>query len=328
MRRGAWAEDLARLREAAVDNVIHVSELGRLGVPERTAYRRCQENGPWELLAPATIMLESGTPTRRQRIRAALVHAGPGAVVTGLDASRAHGLRRGDLPAAVHVLVRADRQVRSVPFVLIERTTRLPVPPLFRDDLPVAPIERCVLDVARRTRSRSDIAAILTEPVQRRMVLPDTLVAELDAGCRKGSAAPREVLRAVAQGVRSAAEFDVREWWLDQPELPTSVLFNVRLVAGGRLLGIADVYLEEVGLVLPVDSVEQHFMTPDQVAATEGQHRAYRSAGLHVLGFRPSRTRTDPAGLLRDVLDAIDVAKNLPRTDVEWLPDLPRPMSR
>lgn len=173
-------------------------------------------------------------------------------------------------------------------------------------------------------RRKPDIAAILTEPVQRRMVLTDTLVHELDVGCRKGSAAPREVLRAVARGVRSAAEFETREWWLGQPQLPTSALFNVRLLARGHLLGIADIYLEEVGLVVPVDSVEAHFATADQVADTERQHRAYRSAGLHVLGVRPSRTRTDSAGLLRDVLDAIDVAKNLPRADVEWLPDLPR----
>lgn len=323
MRRGQWAEHLARLREAAEDDVIHVRGLMRLEVPERTIYRRCQEDGDWQLLAPATVLLSNGTPTRRQRIRAALVYAGLDAQLTGLDAARAHGLRRGEVPDAVHVLVPSGRQVRSVHLIVVERTTRLP-PPRLRDGLPVAPIERCVLDASRRMRCKADIAAILTEPVQRRMVLPGTLVDELDAGCRKGSAAPRVVLRAVQHGVRSAAEFEVREWWLAQPQLPVTALFNVRLSARGTLLGIADLYIEEVGLVLPVDSVEQHFATPDQVAETERQHRAYRSAGLHVLGFRPSRTRTDSAGLLRDVLDAIAVARTLPRADVTWSPDLPR----
>ena len=70
---------------------------------------------------------------------------------------------------------------------------------------------------------------------------------------------------------------------------------RARTVTG--LLGIADGYLPEVGLVLPIDSVEQHFMTPEQVEETERQHRAYRSAGLHVFGIRPSRMRTDPGGL-------------------------------
>jgi hypothetical protein len=323
MRRGEWAEDLARLRDAAEDNVIRVVRLVRLGVPERTVYRRCEEDGPWQLVAPATVLLESGAPTRRQRIRAALVYAGPDAVVTGLDAARAHGLRRGELPDAVHVLVHGGRQVRSVDLIIVERTTRLP-PPRLRDGLPVAPIERCILDASRRLRSEPDIAAILTEPVQRRMVLPDTLVDELDAGCRKGSAAPREVLRAVARGVRSAAEFEVHQWWLAAPQLPGPVLLNVRLCAQGSLLGIADIYDEESGLVVAVDSIEQHFATPEQVAETERQHRAYRAAGLHVIGIRPSRTRTDPVGLLRDVMDAIEVARKLPRADVRWSPDLPR----
>lgn len=94
MKRGTWAEELARLRTAATDDVIHVSELGRLDIPERTAYRRCQEDGPWQLLAPATVLLTSGTPTRRQRIRAALVYAGPDAVLTGLDAARARSAPR------------------------------------------------------------------------------------------------------------------------------------------------------------------------------------------------------------------------------------------
>lgn len=321
MRRNAWADDLDRLRTWAVDDVIAVAVLVWLGVPESTVYRRCRDGGPWLLLAPAVVKLSSGTPTRRQLVRAALIYAGEDAVVTGLDGARAHGLRRGELPAAVHVLVRASRQIRSVRLVLVERT-RHPPSPLLRDDIPVAPVQRCVLDAVRRLRDESDIAAILTEPVQRRMVLRETLQDDLDTGCRKGSATPRAVLRAVADGVRSAAEFDVRAWWLAQRELGPA-LFNVRVSdERGDLLGIADILDEEAGLVVAVDSVEYHFMTPEQVAETECQHRAYRSAGLHVLGFRPSRTRTDAAGLLRDVLDARAVAAALPRARVTWAPDL------
>ncbi|NYD37356.1 hypothetical protein [Actinomycetospora corticicola] len=68
---------------------------------------------------------------------------------------------------------------------------------------------------------------------------------------------------------------------------------------------------------------EHHFMTPDQVIETERQHRAYRSAGLHVIGIRPNRLRLDPDGLYRDVLDARRVAAALPPAEVTWRPDLP-----
>lgn len=305
-----------------MDDVIETRVLVQIGMSESTVYRRCRANGPWQLLAPATVLLSNGIPTRRQLLRAALLHAGPGAMITGLDAARALGLRRGELPAHVHVLIPEARQVRSVRNIVVERTERLPTPPLVRAGLPVAPIERCVLDAVRRLRDESDIAAILTEPVQRRMVLKETLEDELERGCRKGSATPRKVLRGIRSGVRSAAEFDVREWWLSRPELDP-VLFNVALFdEHGTHLGIADIYDEEIGLVVPVDSVEQHFATPDQVALTERQHRSYRSAGLHVLGIRPGRVRTDPDGLLQDVLDAQRIAATLPPARVTWRPDV------
>lgn len=321
MRCNYRTNDLDYLKSFAIDNVISAQELVRLGVPESTVYRRCRAGGPWQLLAPGVVLLSNGTPTRRQLLQAALLHAGTDAVITGLDAARAHGLRRGELPAHVHVLIAEARQVRSVRNIVVERTERLPTPPLVRDGLPVAPIERCVLDAVRRLRNESDIAALMTEPVQRRMILKEALEDELESGCRKGSATPRKVLRAIGDGVRSAAEHEVREWWLAQPDL-APVLMNVSLFdEDGRFLGIADIHDEETGLVVAVDSVEQHFATPEQVALTERQHRAYRSAGLHVIGIRPSRVRTDPVGLLRDVLDAERLAAALPPARVTWRPD-------
>jgi hypothetical protein len=321
MRCNYRTNDLDYLKSFALDNVISAQELVRLGVPECTVYRRCRAGGPWQLLAPGVVLLSNGTPTRRQLLQAALLHAGVSAVITGLDAARAHGLRRGELPAHVHVLIAETRQVRSVRNIVVERTERLPTPPLIRAGLPVAPIQRCILDAVRRMRNESDIAALMTEPVQRRMILKETLEDELECGCRRGSATPRKVLRAINDGVRSAAEFDVRAWWLSRPELDP-VLFNVALFDQHRtFLGIADIYDEETGLVVPIDSVEQHFATPEQVATTERQHRAYRSAGLHVLGIRPARVRTDPLSLLRDILDAERIAAALPPARVTWQPD-------
>ncbi|MCD2190335.1 hypothetical protein [Actinomycetospora soli] len=326
MRRGTWAADPEYVRSVAVDNIAHVHELMGLGIPEGTIYRRCRTGGPWTLMAPATVRLGTGTPTRRELVRAALVYAGPQAVLTGLDAARAHGLRRGELPAAVHLLIPFGVRLHATPIVRVERTRRLPTPPRIRDGFPVASIERSVLDVARTMTDESDIAALLSEPVQRRLVLPESLVAELEAGCRKGSSTPRRVLRAVTTGARSAAEFDFLRWWNAQPQLRAhAIVLNVRVSAGSEFLGIADGLLPDLGLVLPIDSTEHHFMTPEQVTETERQHRAYRSAGLHVYGVRPMRMRGDPGGLLRDVLDAIAVAEQLPTPSVLWTPDLPRP---
>src|SRR3712207_8952469 len=55
------------------------------------------------------------------------------AVLTGLEACRRHGVRRGPPPAPpLHVLVPHDRQVRSAAQIQVERSRRMP-PGVVRD---------------------------------------------------------------------------------------------------------------------------------------------------------------------------------------------------
>ena len=150
MRRGKWADDPEALRRTARDGVIRTAALRGLGVPGATITNRCADGGRWTRLLPGVIMLTGGTATPRQRVSAALLYGGPDAVVTGLEACRRHGVRRGPDPrGAVHLLVPDDRQLRSCEFVTVERTIRLPAP-LLRDGVPLAPVPRACLDAARR----------------------------------------------------------------------------------------------------------------------------------------------------------------------------------
>jgi hypothetical protein len=193
-----------------------------------------------------------------------------------------------------------------------------------RDGLAVAPLGRAVLDEVRLLKDPKEIATVLAEPIRRRLLLPAQLLAELDAGCRKGTAAPRAVLRAVGTDVWSAAEFDARAWWLSQPGLPKA-RFNVSVLdLGGRQIGIVDVLVEELGFAWEVDSVEHHFMTPDQVEDTVRRQRALRSVGLHMMSTRPSQRRDDPDGTLRDVLDGLAVAAALPPPRAIFVDAIPR----
>jgi hypothetical protein len=317
VRRGQWADELERLIEASWDLVISVPSLVRLGVPERTAYRRTLGDGPWQLLLPATILLSNGLPTFRQWQIAALVYAGPDAVLTGLGGARLHGLRRGAEPEKHHVLIPATRNVKSAGPVIVERTRR-PVKRLERDGLPVAPIARCLLDHVRRMKDEDEIAALLTEPVQRRMVLKEMLVDELDLGTRKGSAAPRRVLRAVSAGVESPTEFRYHEFWTALPGLPP-VRCNVGVFdLDGTMLGIVDFLVDEVGLVWESDSVEEHFATPDQVLMTTERARRLRGAGLYVISTRPHQLRDDPRGVETDIRQGLEIAASMPPPRVTY----------
>jgi hypothetical protein len=311
VRRGEWAIEPEVLWAASQEGVIAVRELELLGVPEATAYRRCRDGQPWQRLGPGILALHNGAATWRQLLIAGLLHGGDDAVITGRAALRLHGLRRGLEPDRVHLLIAHHRQVRSWGPFHVERTSR-PVRPVERGGLPVAPLPRALMDQARLMTDPAAISEMVAEPIRRWLVTPEQLLEELDAGCRKGSAAPRRVLRAVLAGIRSAAEFDAREWWEAQDGLPPA-RFNVRVSdPTGRSIAVVDALVEEVGFVWEIDSVEWHFATPDQVEATLRRQRALRALGLHVVSTQPSQRRDDPAGTLRDVRDGLAVAAALP----------------
>ena len=104
------------------------------GMSERTVYRRCLDGGPWRRILPGVVQLFTGRPTNDQLAHAALVLCGPDAMVTGIEACRRHGIRRGPVRRddsgsrypEIHVLVPEHKQVRSVEFVHVERTMRPP----------------------------------------------------------------------------------------------------------------------------------------------------------------------------------------------------------
>ena len=165
MRLGDWASEPGVLLAASRHGAIKAATLIELGVPSRTAYRRCAPGGPWQRLLPGVVLLGSLSPTRRQLVEAALLYAGPGAMLSGVEACRWHGLREVPDDSQVHVLVPHGRRANSSNFVVVERTRRMPEP-VVRDGVPLAPLTRSVLDACRRFTSHSPARALITEAVQ------------------------------------------------------------------------------------------------------------------------------------------------------------------
>jgi hypothetical protein len=128
MRRGNWATDPDVLLTASRHGAIKVATLAELGVPQRTAYRRCKPGAPWQRLLPGVVLLGNLAPTRRQLVEAALLYAGPKAVLTGLEACRRHGLRNVTDDHQVHLLVPHGQRAISSGHVVVERTRRMPDP--------------------------------------------------------------------------------------------------------------------------------------------------------------------------------------------------------
>ncbi|NMH95713.1 hypothetical protein HF519_30150, partial [Pseudonocardia bannensis] len=298
MRRGRWA-DAGVLREAAQDGVISAATLREIGVPGVTVARRCRAGGPWQRLLPGVILLSTGTPTRRQQVRAALLYGGDNAILTGIEACRLHGVRRGpEAGDAVHLLVPHARQLRGADFVVVERTTRPPRPRVL-SGLPVAPASRACLDAARRLRSPSDITELIADTVQRRLCTVAQLNAELAAGSQRGSATPRRVLAEVSEGVRSAAERDAKKL-LARSGLPEA-WWNARIYdADDRLLGIADAWFDDVALCWEINSYAYH-LSPEDYARTTTRAAGLTAAGAVVVPVLPTKLRDDGRAAISDL---------------------------
>lgn len=307
MRRGDWANDLQALQKASRRGAIRVATLGELGVSSRTAYRRCQVGGPWQRLLPGILLLTNALPTRQQLVDAALLYGGQGAQVTGLEACRRHGLTNLPGHYGVHLLVPEERRLHSTAYVTVERTKHLPQP-VIRDDVPLAPLARAVLDAARRIKHHEPVRALLTEAVQRGRVPPQWLVHELETGSQRGTAVPRAVLKDITAGARSVAEIDAMRVW-ERTGLPEPA-WNVPLTdQDGNHLGTPDAWFAEVGLAWEIDSYEFHFHRGDY-AETINRNARYAAAGIVVLQTLPTRLRTEPETVARELTAAYDAARS------------------
>jgi hypothetical protein len=307
-----------RLREEFPIGVAAVRDLVALGHSERTVYRRCLDGGPWQRVLPGIIMLFTGQPTVDQLVHAALLLAGPEAMVTGIEGCRRHGLRRGPLKRAdhgngrpeVHVLVPRSRQVRSVEYLHVERTERLPGS-IIRGGVPLAPLVRSCTDAARRLRSAAEITELFSEPVQRSLCTANMLWEELHAGSRRGRALPRAVLADVAEGVRSAAERAAKQFW-PKTGLPTPWWNASVWDADGELLGVGDCWIDEVALLWEIESSEWH-LNPDAHEYTVRRAARFTAAGVVYVASKPKMVRTDMAGVAATLRAAYQQACRRPR---------------
>ncbi|GGP45378.1 hypothetical protein [Saccharothrix coeruleofusca] len=178
------------------DDVIRTADLRAAGVTGHQIDLRCRPGGPWQRILPGVLLLSAGPPTRAQRLRAALVYAGPGAVITGVHALREQGLSHLPEPDRVHVLQPEGRRLTGHDYVFLERTTRLPTA-VVRDGLALAGAARAVLDAVRREPQPLRVHQLLGAVVRAGLCGLPALLAELNAGSKRGAAAPRSALRAL-----------------------------------------------------------------------------------------------------------------------------------
>jgi hypothetical protein len=152
------------------------------GWPDRTIDRRLR-SGTWRRLHRGTYATFTGDASREAKLWAAVLRAGPGAVLSHETAAEVHGLT--DKPKSqIHISVPAQRnpgRLRRIPGVIIHRSRRLVPewqPPWH---LPRTTVEDTVLDLIATARTFDDAYGWISSAVGSRLTSPQSLSKALAA---------------------------------------------------------------------------------------------------------------------------------------------------
>jgi len=182
----------------------------------------------------------------------------------------------------------------------------------------VAPVPRAVVDAARRLTDEDEIQAMMAEAVQRRFCTTDLLTRELDQADRNGTALPRKALAPLLAGARSVAEADAWRLWR-RSGLPPG-RWNVPIFdANGNYIATPDFWCDEVAFAWEIDSFRHH-ADLDGHRATIAHNARYAAAGIVVLQTPPSRLRTEPDEVQRELHAEFRTAQVRPRPNVVLKP--------
>lgn len=283
------------------------------GLTPKAIEWRLRPDGPWRAYLPGVYLTHTGPPSTGQRQMAALLYAGPGSVLTGAAAVRRHHLECPGLNM-VDVLVPPDTQRKSVDFVQIARTAKMPVNVHQTGAIRYVPPARAVADAARRMADFGDVQAVVCSAVQRGRCTLAMLVRELDDGPVRGSRFLRMALAEIGDGVRSKAEADLRKV-IDRSALEPP-LYNASLYTpDGVFIAKPDAWWQRAGVAGEVDSRQYHLTAVDYRDTTMRHNRMERY-GINVQHWMPSVIANEPCVVIRDIREAVESGRRRPALDI------------
>lgn len=253
-----------------------------------------------------------------QRHVAALLYAGSESVLTGAAAVRRHHLECAGLNM-IEVLVPPAVQRRSIDFVQLTRTARLPGDVYRTGAIRYAPPARAVADAARNMKDFGEVQAVVCSAVQRGRCTLDTLIGELDDGPRHGSRFLRLALAEISDGIRSKSEADLRRIinrsGLEKP------LYNARLYTPeGDLIAQPDAWWQRAGVAGEVDSRQYHLKAGD-FRKTTMRHNYMERYGINVQHWLPSVLADEPQVVMRDIQEALESGRKRPALEIVTMID-------
>lgn len=248
-----------------------------------------------------------GTLTDAEELSAAVLWAGPRALLTGAHALKILGVELPHPPSVYRFLTQDGLYAHECPGAAVVRTTRWPAErPV--GGLRVAALERSLLDASRyQEYPAAQIQALTISVLQGGLSTVARVRAEVRGGRRNGTAAVSRGLRDFEGGSWSMAEVLLRRLLARRP---WTVLYNPRLEdAHGLPIGTPDAYLPEHGIAVQIHSKRYH-CGPDSDGAdlwestVEGDSR-FGAQGIIALGFAPNTIRKQGIRVLATIEAAV-----------------------
>jgi very-short-patch-repair endonuclease len=273
--------------------VVSVAQAVAAGVPPRTAQRWART---WRRLHPGVYLVAGHRLTPEGRARAALLWAGPDAVLTAEAAAYWHGLPSPP-PATIHMTLPAGRKPRPQPGVQVRRRNLYPVDVGVVRGIRVAVPALAALETAV---ALPDGSAFLDRVLQRHVRFPDLYRCFCRNLGHNGSPQAARLLIAAADRADSAAErlltqllrrAGITGWRVGEP-------FGVYLI---------DVAFPDTKVAIEVDGWAWH-VDADRFRNDRRKGNALVRNGWTLLRFTWHDLTLRPAECLAEILDALALA--------------------
>jgi hypothetical protein len=283
---------------AGQDGVLHREQALGCGLTPRAIGYRLGV-GQWQLLLPDVYLTHPGEASRRQRLVAALLYAGPTSAIDGADACRYHGLTSAPVDLErVHVVLPFGETARSRDFVVVRRTIA-PIRTVTTDLVRYVEPATAVVAATRRMRSRRAVLAAFSESVQRAITTYDALLQAHVEGAPRNSRSGDAALAAIFAGVRSAPEADFRKLAEASAVLPPAE-YNVWLrLPSGRVVCV-DALWRSSAVIHETNGRSVH-AGEDLFDDMQKRHDELTTVGFVVLHNAPRRIWDQPRNVIGQV---------------------------
>ncbi|HEX5299597.1 MAG TPA: type IV toxin-antitoxin system AbiEi family antitoxin domain-containing protein [Streptosporangiaceae bacterium] len=255
-------------------------------------------SGRWRQLHPGIYATFTGTPGHGAWLWAAVLAAGPGAVLSHQTAAELQGLADKAV-STIHVTIPHDRHVKAVEGACLHRSYRAIEAVQIQGYPSWTAIEETVLDLTETASTLDDVCGWVTRAIARQLTDEKKLWAAMDQRRRlRWRADLRELIKAAATGDHSVLEFryhrDV-ERAHGLPEPRRQVPFTAKDGRRGR----RDRVYEEYGVVVELDGRLAH---PEENRWKDKiRDNAAAAAGQPTLRYGWAQVRWEPCATAAEV---------------------------